>query len=118
LRLNTTEHTIDHITRRARVARSSGAKDELEHLRQRRDQLGLLRRDGLRVSYGLRRAPRSPLPIAASPWTPISCGGLVRGGARLDLWTDGAPVRWAIARGRTEIARILAEAGAPPEEPP
>ena len=39
---------------------------------------------------------------------------LVRGGARLDLWTDGAPIRWALERGRAETARVLAEAGAPP----
>jgi hypothetical protein len=47
------EHTIDHVTRRARVARSSGAENELEHLRQRRDQLGL-RRDGraYRTAFG------------------------------------------------------------------
>jgi ankyrin repeat protein len=36
---------------------------------------------------------------------------LVRGGARLDLWTDGGPMFWAIERGRYESARVLAEAG-------
>jgi hypothetical protein len=36
---------------------------------------------------------------------------LVRAGARLDLWTDGGPMVWAITRGRYESARVLAEAG-------
>jgi len=36
---------------------------------------------------------------------------LVRAGARLDLWTGGGPMSWAIERGRYESARVLAEAG-------
>jgi len=36
---------------------------------------------------------------------------LVRAGARLDLWTGGGPMVWAINRGRYESARVLAEAG-------
>jgi ankyrin repeat protein len=36
---------------------------------------------------------------------------LVRAGARLDLWTDGGPMLWAIGGGRYESARVLAEAG-------
>jgi ankyrin repeat protein len=38
---------------------------------------------------------------------------LVRGGARLDLWTEDGPMFWAIEHGRYESARALAEAGVP-----
>jgi hypothetical protein len=61
LRLNPPEHAIDYVTCRAGVARSGGAKDEIEHLRQRRDQLGLLSRNLLCVAQGLR--------WATSTWT-------------------------------------------------
>jgi ankyrin repeat protein len=39
---------------------------------------------------------------------------LLRGGARLDLWEEGAgPMQWAIELGLRESARVLAEAGVP-----
>jgi hypothetical protein len=57
LRLNTAEHTVDHVPRRARVTRSCCAEDEIDHLWQRRDQGGLPRRDVLCVPQRLRWAP-------------------------------------------------------------
>jgi ankyrin repeat protein len=38
---------------------------------------------------------------------------LVRAGARLDLWPDGGPMRWAIERSLYRSALVLAEAGVP-----